>query len=162
MNGEEREVALDQLGSMIEERLKNGQQVQLTVVGNSMYPLFHSKRDSVILSAITGKVKKREVVFYKRNNGQYVLHRMIYVKDNVYSANGDNQYWVESPLFPEQFIGRMIGFYRNRTYYSVHCFWYQIYAYVWTAGRRFRKPMLKLLRGSVGKKIHAWVRKGEK
>lgn len=157
MSSPDREIGLDQLGAMAEEGLKNGQQVRMTVVGNSMYPLFRNRMDSVILSPITKRIQTRDVVLYKRNNGQYVLHRMIKRKGNVYSANGDNQYWVESPLYPGQMIGVMTGFIRGEKEFSVCAPWYRLYSVLWTVGKKHRKLMLRIIRKLI--KLRAWVRK---
>ncbi len=145
MSETNREVGLDQLGKVIEDRLKNGQQVRMTVVGNSMFPLFRSKLDSVVLAPIVDGVKKRDVVLYKRSNGQYVLHRIIGRKGDIYSANGDNQYWIESPLFKNQFLGKMIGFYRKNQYYTTKTLWYQLYSLIWFFLRPFRGLLIKFL-----------------
>lgn len=160
MNGDAREVGLDQLGKLAEERLKAGQQVRLTVVGNSMYPLFRSKCDSVVLAPISGDIKKNDVVLYRRKNGQYVMHRIIQRKHGVYAANGDNQAWVEKPLYREQLLGRMIAFVRNGKYVTVNRFWYRVYRFVWTKGKPFRRTMIRLLQRAA--KMRAWVRKSEK
>ncbi|MBE7043195.1 MAG: peptidase S24 [Ruminococcaceae bacterium] len=157
MNHSEREVGLDYLGTVIEERLQNGQQVQMTVVGNSMFPLFRNKLDSVILSPIQKRIKKGDVVLYKRTNGQYVLHRIIRYKKGVYSANGDNQYWIETPLFSEQFLGLMTGFHRKNKLYSTSALWYRIYSFVWVVARPLRGFILKILI-----KIRTWVKHFEK
>ncbi len=145
MSETNREVGLDQIGTVIEDGLRNGQQVRMTVVGNSMFPLFRSKLDSVVLSPITNGVKKRDVVLYKRSNGQYVLHRIIRHKGDVYSANGDNQYWIESPLIETQFLGKMIGFYRKNQYYTTKTLWYQFYSFIWVFFRPFRGLLIKIL-----------------
>ena len=41
---------ITELSPIMEECLRSGKKVRLTVVGNSMFPLFSSKRDSVVLS----------------------------------------------------------------------------------------------------------------
>ncbi len=161
MNEGNREVGLEQLGKVIEDGLKNGQQVRMTVVGNSMFPLFRNKLDSVVLSSITDAVKKRDVVLYKRLNGQYVLHRIIRYKKGVYSANGDNHFWVETPLYEEQFIGKMIGFYRKNRYYSTKTLWYQIYSFIWVLAKPLRGILIKFLMKCVAI-YHAWEKKIEK
>ena len=157
MSSPDREIGLDQLGAMAEEGLLNGQQVRMTVVGNSMYPLFRNRKDSVILSPITKRIQTRDVVLYKRSNGQYVLHRMIKRKGNVYSANGDNQYWVESPLYPGQMIGVMTGFIRGEREFSGRTPWYRLYSFLWTVGKKHRRLMLWIMSKLI--KLHAWVRK---
>ena len=161
MSETNREVGLDQLGSVIEDGLKNGQQVRMTVVGSSMYPLFRSKLDSVVLAPIIDGVKKRDVILFKRSNGQYVLHRIIGHKGDIYSANGDNQYWIESPLFENQFLGKMIGFYRKNQSYTTKTLWYQFYSFIWVFFRPLRGLLIKILL-YCAKIYRAWEKKSEK
>ena len=161
MSETNREVGLEHIGTVIEDGLKNGQQVRMTVVGNSMYPLFRSKLDSVVLSPIFDGVKKRDVVLYKRSNGQYVLHRIIRCKRGVYSANGDNQHWIESPLFENQFLGKMIGFYRKNQYYSTKTLWYQVYSFIWVCAKPLRRVLIKFLIKCVTI-YRTWEKKSEK
>lgn len=161
MSETNREVGLDQLGTVIEDGLKNGQQVQMTVVGHSMFPLFRNKLDSVVLSPISGRIKKGDVILYKRQNGQYVLHRIIRHKKGVYSANGDNQYWIESPLYEDQFLGKMVGFYRKNQYYTTQTLWYQWYSFLWVYAKPFRRILIKFLIGCANI-YHSWVKKSEK
>lgn len=141
----DREIGLEYLGSVIEERLNNNQQVRMTVVGNSMYPLFRSKLDSVILAPVTDKIKKGDVVLYKRNTGQYVLHRIVKRKRDIYTANGDNQYWLETPLYEKQFLGKMVGFYRKNKQYDISTWWYRFYTMVWVLFRPLRGIMIRFL-----------------
>ena len=63
---------MGQLGPLIEETLLRGDRVQLTVSGSSMYPLLHSRRDTVTLSP-AGKIKKYDITFHKRQDGRYIL-----------------------------------------------------------------------------------------
>ncbi len=140
-----REVGLEYLGSVIEERLNHNQHVRMTVVGNSMYPLFRSKLDSVVLEPVKNKIKKGDVVLYKRESGQYVLHRIVKRKGDVFTANGDNQYWLETPLYAKQFLGKMIGFYRKNKYYEITTWWYRLYAVIWVLFRPLRGIMIRFL-----------------
>jgi hypothetical protein len=42
--------------------------------------------------------KKYDVIFYRRENGQYVLHRIIKIKKDGYVCRGDNQTAKEYPV----------------------------------------------------------------
>ena len=66
-----------------------------------MFPLLKDNRDSFKLEKITSKPKKKDIVLYKRDNGQYVLHRIIKEKDNeisflkskINSLKNTMEYW---------------------------------------------------------------------
>ena len=57
------------------------------------------------LEKITSKPKRKDIVLYKRDNGQYVLHRIIKEKDNLYTIVGDNQHVKEYPIRLDQILG---------------------------------------------------------
>ena len=93
------------MGAMTEEALRRGDTVRLTVTGNSMYPLFHSRRDTVTLSP-AGTIKKYDITFHKRADGRYILHRVLKVKkDGTYLIAGDNELKTEPPVKREQIFG---------------------------------------------------------
>ena len=50
-----------------------------TNVGDSMYPLIRP-RDLLIIDAVTRPLRLWDVPLYKRDNGQYVLHRIVKIK----------------------------------------------------------------------------------
>ena len=66
-----------------------------TNIGDSMCPLIRQDRDILIIEKPQGKLKKYDVPLYKRDNGQYVLHRILKVRENDYVICGDNRYGKE-------------------------------------------------------------------
>ena len=80
-------------------------------VGYSMYPLLKNRRDTVVIKRKTERLKKWDVALYKRKD-DYVLHRVLEVKDWGYIIRGDNCYHDE--LIPEEtVIGVMTEFFRK-------------------------------------------------
>ena len=47
-----------------------------TNVGDSMYPTIQP-RDLLVIEAVSGPLKVGDVPLYKRDSGQYVLHRIV-------------------------------------------------------------------------------------
>lgn len=80
-----------ELESIITEKLSSGACVTIQPKGISMLPLIHQGRDEVVLKKPSGRLKKFDIVFYKRASGQFVLHRIIKVRKNDYILCGDNQ-----------------------------------------------------------------------
>ena len=81
--------------------------------GDSMYPFIKNRKQSVCVSKITVPVKEYDALFYKRNNGDYVLLRVIKVEDNGYLVCGDSQMapeWVEK----ENAVGVMTEFIKGK------------------------------------------------
>ncbi len=80
-----------ELEGIITEKLSSGAHITIQPKGTSMLPLIHQGRDEVILKKPSGRLKKFDIVFYKRASGQFVLHRIIKVRKNDYILCGDNQ-----------------------------------------------------------------------
>lgn len=71
-------------------------------VGVSMLPLLRPNRDVVILENNL-KPEIYDVVLYKRDNGKYILHRIIDVDSNGYVMCGDNQFIKELGIKKNKF-----------------------------------------------------------
>ena len=80
-----------------------------TIVGISMYPLLRQRKDSVHIVKIDSPLKKNDVILYQRDSGQYVLHRIIKIKNSNYIICGDNQWKKEYGIFL---------FYNNQSLYQ--------------------------------------------
>ncbi len=137
-------VSLNLLAPIIENKISSGSTVEITVTGESMFPLFHSERDKVILAPIT-KLKRKKICFYKRENGSYVLHRIIKIKkDGIYCV-GDNQVIIEGPLKPEQFIAEVQSFTRKGKFRKANSIWHKFYSCIWCANVSLRPIILRTL-----------------
>lgn len=86
-----------------------------TPIGTSMLPLLRERIDTVKLVA-PNNLKKRDVVLYMRNDKTLVLHRIIRVKDDLFTMCGDNQFMLEKGIKRSQIIAVMEGFYRGEEY----------------------------------------------
>ena len=98
-----------------------------TIVGTSMMPLLRQRKDTVHLVKIDRPLKKKDVILYQRDSGQYVLHRLVKVKDGKYVICGDNQWRREYGITDKHIIAVMEGFYRMEKYHSIHSFSYKLY-----------------------------------
>ena len=88
-----------------------------TIVGISMYPLLRQRKDSVHLVKIDKPLKKNDVILYQRDSGQYVLHRLIKIKNGKYIFCGDNQWQKEYGITDRHIIALMEGYYRKEKYH---------------------------------------------
>lgn len=137
--------SMDQIVDMMIPNLKKGKQVKFTVVGNSMYPLFRSGRDNVIMS-LPENLKKYDVILYKRDDGDFVLHRIVDIKKDGFVLMGDNQLVKEYCVKQENVVAKMSEFERNGKHFTVKTLWYVIYTYVWCVFINQRRLILKILR----------------
>lgn len=74
--------SLEYLMPVFRERLENGQSVQFLPQGTSMLPMIRQGVDSVVVSPLAPgePLKLYDLPLYQRENGQYVLHRVVGVE----------------------------------------------------------------------------------
>ena len=80
--------------------------------GISMLPLIRQGVDQVVLVKPLD-VKKGDVVFYLRDNGTFVLHRVIEIKNGEYIMCGDNQFMLEHGITEKHLLAKMKCFIRD-------------------------------------------------
>ena len=122
-----------------EDILKKQGTLVFTPYGNSMQPLLKNHENPVVLLPVTSRLKKGDVAFYKRENGQYVLHRIVRVHQDSYDCSGDNQSALEKGVRDDMILARMAGFYRGETYVSADDPKIRRYAKRRMASRPFRR-----------------------
>lgn len=134
----EKDVRLEQLMPLFREQLKNGRTVRFMPRGVSMLPMLRQGIDSVVLSPLPEKLKKYDLPLYQRENGQYILHRIVEVGE-TYTCIGDNQLQKERGIKHEQMIGLVTAFYRGDKYHRVDEIGYRIYSRLRYRDRQFRR-----------------------
>lgn len=134
--------------STFEEELKEKGVLVYTNVGTSMRPLIRQGKDVMIIKSFDNccKLKKMDVPLYKRENGQYVLHRIIKVTKDGYVIRGDNTYSNEYGVTDHQIIGVLTGVIRNGKEISVNSFGYKVYSYLWLYTYYIRKVVVWMKR----------------
>ena len=105
---------------MIEKVLEEYGSGLFQTVGDSMEPLLHNRKSSVMIEKINGPLKKNDVVLYRRPSKKYVLHRVIKVLDGAYLIRGDNRIWKER-VPQEWVIGVMTGYYADERNIYISC-----------------------------------------
>ena len=127
--------------AFVAERLAAGQKVRyLGFRGISMLPMLRQGKDSVELSPLPPKLKKYDLPVYRRRDGQYVMHRIVAVKEDHYICLGDNTLSFEH-IYPEQMIGVVSAFKRGDRRIEVNNHCYRVYCRLW----RLTPPVRKLL-----------------
>lgn len=125
-------IANDVYLPVIRELLESGEEVPLTISGNSMSPFFIHERDKVLLAPAKGILKKGDMALFQRKNGQYILHRICRVTpDNQYFFVGDAQTEIEGPIDREQIFGRVKAVCRKGRWLKPGDFWWDFFAHVW-------------------------------
>lgn len=123
----------------IEQLLKDGSAVQLKPQGYSMYPLFVSGRDEAVIESYpVDRLRRGDVILYRRDQGILVLHRICRITADGFYLVGDNQTEIEGPLRPDQIRGKMTGVIRNGKSFSVSHPLYRVFSSIWLFLRPIR------------------------
>ena len=126
----------------IEKLLEQGETIQFKPQGYSMYPLFVPGRDqAVVAPADPERLKRGDVVLYRRDESILVLHRIWKRKGDQFYLVGDNQKEIEGPLRPDQMKGILVQVIRKRKNFSTGNMLYRILAGIWLWMRPVR-PLL--------------------
>jgi len=126
-------------------QLQNGGRANLTVTGSSMMPMLRHRKDSVVLVPVSQKQKPGDIIFYRRDNGQYILHRIIHMAGEGYICCGDNQYEPEL-VEHRQLIAVVEGFNHKGKHYGLDTIGYRIYTALWIRLFLFRRPYIAVRR----------------
>lgn len=133
-----REIRLEVLMPLIQEQLQLGKSVRFNPKGISMLPMLRQGVDSVVISPLPEKLKKYDLPLYRRDDGHFVLHRIVKVRD-TYTCIGDNQFVLEHGLRQDQMIGVVTAFYRAGKRHSVTELGYWLYCRFWHYTRFLRR-----------------------
>lgn len=99
--------------------LEEGKEVPLVVTGNSMMPFLIDRRDQVLIKRIERPLKKGDIAFFQRENGQYIMHRIHFMRkddrtgENQFYFIGDGQKNIEGPIKETQIFGVITGVLRK-------------------------------------------------
>ena len=143
------EANLSEMLPLIRECLAAGQQVKFSPRGVSMLPMILQGRDSVTLASPPERLKKYDLPLYRREDGSFVLHRVVKVGD-TYTCIGDNQFKAEKGVTPESVIAVVTAFTRKGKTYSVTSADYRLYCLLWHLSRPARR-VWRALRVRVGR-----------
>lgn len=138
-------VPMESLYDVILLQLQNGGKANLVVTGVSMKPMLTEGRDTVILMPITADPVAGDIVLYRRDNGKFVLHRIIRVTPEGYLISGDNQYKLEE-VSRQQMLAVVSAFVRKGRSHTLREPGYRLYRWAWVKLFWLRKPYIKLRR----------------
>ena len=136
---------MESLAELIRLQLKERGRASLTVTGDSMYPMLINCRDQVELIPVSYQQKEKDVILYRRDNGRYILHRIVALTRDGYICCGDNQSEKEY-VRHDQLLAVVDGFTRNGKCYTLRNPSYQLYAAVWVGLFPIRRYLLALRR----------------
>lgn len=116
---------------MIRALLEDGQEVSMIVTGNSMRPFLKHGRDKICMKKTDRKLRKGDIVFYRRENGQYVMHRILKCGDQSYTLLGDGQIVLESGIRQEQIFARITKVQVRGKWIGPENFRWRFFEHIW-------------------------------
>ena len=138
ISSNDKKMQLIQLMPMIRDCLDRGRNVTFRPGGVSMLPMLHPNEDEVILSPLPERLHKYDLPLYRRDSGQFILHRVVKVEPQGYTMCGDNQYVLEPGLQHSQMIALVTAFTHKGKTVSVRHPAYWLYCRIWCVSRPLR------------------------
>ncbi|MBR0535072.1 MAG: S24/S26 family peptidase [Clostridia bacterium] len=98
-------IQLELLLPAIEEAFSRDTTFKIPITGTSMNPLLYEKRDFVLIKKPSLPLEIGDIPLYRRENGDFVLHRVVDKNESGYVMCGDNQFILELGITDENVIG---------------------------------------------------------
>lgn len=150
---------VDNALSTVELELRESGVYVTNTVGHSMEPFLSHHRDVVVISRPERELRKYDVVLYPSSSGDYVLHRIIKLREKDLVIRGDNNYFKEY-VPRDRIIGVLTSFTRKGKHGEVTDFGYRFYSLMRCANYPLRAAWRKL-RGALGKAYRAVFKKNK-
>lgn len=133
-----RALSPDELMPKYIELLNSGAVLPIIISGGSMLPFLAPGRDSVKIKAIDRPLKRGDIVFYRRMDGKYVLHRIYRINGDEMWLVGDAQDDVEGPLSVDCAFAYVTEARRKNKTLKPGSFWWEFFEKTWLlfVGRR--------------------------
>ena len=131
----------------IERSIKELGYAVAPIAGTSMMPLLKEGRDRVELEPCSQeRLKKGDVVLYKKNDGTLVLHRIIKTENGeFFTVLGDHQFNNDEWVNNNQIIAVACGFFIKGRYVTEKTRWYRLYKKIWLCNLNVRRIILAVL-----------------
>lgn len=126
-----REVDAQEYMAVLRELIEEGHQVSLLISGSSMSPFLIHHRDTIYFKKPDRELKAGDMVFYRRGNGKYIMHRIRRIRPEGFYMIGDAQWEIEGPLQREQIFGLITAVERKGKLIQPGDFWWEFFAKVW-------------------------------
>lgn len=143
---------------MVKGLVQEGNDVSVRISGSSMSPFLAGQRDIILISPITCPLKRGDMALFQRTTGQYVMHRIRYVRKKKgreqYYFIGDAQIHTEGPIERNQICGIITAVQRKGKWWKPGSFWWEFFRVVWLRMIPLRRPMMNIYVN-----LSQWIRK---
>ena len=133
--------------SVLRELVEEGKEVSMLIAGSSMAPFLVHQRDYIYFKKPERNLREGDMVFFERDSGQYVMHRIWKVKPDGYYIVGDAQTEIEGPVREEQIFAIITKVKRKDRWIEPGDFWWEFFEHVWIHIIPLRHVMMRLYAG---------------
>ena len=137
--------------SVLREIAEEGKVVSMLIAGSSMAPFLCHNRDYIYFTKPERELRRGDMVFYQRDNGQYVMHRIYRVKHEGYYMVGDAQTQIEGPLRRDQIFAVITQVKRAGKMIRPGDFWWEFFEHIWIRIVPARRTVMALYGRLAGK-----------
>lgn len=132
------------------ELIKNGKEVSLPITGHSMEPFLKEGRDRVILTDCKGAFLKRgDIALFMREDGKYIMHRVVKKEGGNYFFAGDEQTFIEGPIKHSCVVALVKEAYRKGKRITCKNFTWWFFKHIWLLILPMRRGILKFLNRTI-------------
>ena len=124
--------------------METGTAAPLVISGNSMSPFLVHGRDTVYLTPPPDRLKKGDMIFYRRDSGSYVLHRICAVEGDTFCLVGDGQVEKEPGIRRDQVIALVTAVRRKGKLLKKGSFLWAFFENVWIRMIPLRPAALRI------------------
>jgi hypothetical protein len=97
-----------------------------------MLPLLRERRDLLIIEKRSpGRMKKYDIVLYRRPSGKHILHRVLKVRKFDYVIAGDNRWEREFGVQDDWIFGVLTAVIRDGKKVELKGWKYRLYVFLW-------------------------------
>lgn len=145
MQQQKRTVNAREYIAMLADLAEDGREVSMIVTGSSMNPFLCHGRDVVFFSRPDRPLRPGDMVFYKRADGQYVMHRIVRQYDQQrFDMIGDAQLDIERGVSRGQIFALVTRVQRKGKEIGPGNFWWVFFAHVWRRMIPVRRAVMAL------------------
>ncbi|MCI5950693.1 MAG: S24/S26 family peptidase [Anaerostipes sp.] len=130
--------------SMLRELTEQGKEVSMLISGSSMVPFLIHRRDYIYFKKPNRSLRRGDMVFYQRDNGQFVMHRIWKKKSDGYYMIGDAQTEIEGPLREDQIFALITKVQRKGKWIGPGDFWWKFFEHIWLCIIPLRRVLMFL------------------
>lgn len=110
--------------------------------GTSMFPLIRSNNDDIYIVKPHKPPGLYDIPVYKRESGEYVMHRILGKDDRGYICCGDNQWTPEYGVTEDRIVGVLSQWWHKNRKHTTNDRGYRRYVKFWCCSLKLRRYML--------------------